>query len=73
MCYIYSWKNVQKNKIVAKEVLNMKKIAIIALTILTLIIIGIFYITNKYLKEEPEVVQTKIGIIYSFFIKILPF
>lgn len=65
MCYIYSWKSVQKNKIVAKEVLNMKKIAIITLTILTLIIIGIFYITNRYLKEEPEKTQTKVGIIYN--------
>ncbi len=43
----------------------MKKIAIIALTILTLIIIGIFYITNRYLKEEPEKTQTKVGIIYN--------
>lgn len=43
----------------------MKKIAIIALTILTLIIIGIFYITNRYLKEEPEKAQTKVGIIYN--------
>ncbi|MBQ8165584.1 MAG: BMP family ABC transporter substrate-binding protein [Lachnospiraceae bacterium] len=43
----------------------MKKIAVIALSILTLIIIGIFIITNKYLKEESEVAQTKIGIIYN--------
>lgn len=43
----------------------MKKIALIALTILTLIIIGIFYITNRFLKEEPEKVQTKIGILYN--------
>ena len=43
----------------------MKKIAVIALTILTLIIVGIFFITNRFLKEEPEIVQTKIGILYN--------
>ena len=43
----------------------MKKIAVIALTILTLIIIGIFFITNKYLNEEPEAGPAKIGIIYN--------
>lgn len=43
----------------------MKKMAAIALTILILIIIGIFFITNKFLKEEPEVTQTKVGIIYN--------
>ncbi|MBR3598731.1 MAG: BMP family ABC transporter substrate-binding protein [Lachnospiraceae bacterium] len=43
----------------------MKKIAIIAVTILSLIIVGIFYITNRYLNEEPEIGTTKVGILYN--------
>ena len=43
----------------------MKKIAIIALTILSIIIVGIFFITGRYLNREQEVGITKVGILYN--------
>lgn len=43
----------------------MKKIAIVALVILSIIIVGIFLITNKYLGEESTEVKTKVGVLYN--------
>lgn len=43
----------------------MKKIAIIALTILLIIILGIFFITNMYLNDEEEKGPTKVGVLYN--------
>ena len=43
----------------------MKKIAIITWAILSIIIVGIFFITNGYLGEEPTKEKTKVGILYN--------
>ncbi|MBE5947021.1 MAG: BMP family ABC transporter substrate-binding protein [Lachnospiraceae bacterium] len=43
----------------------MKKIAIISLAILSIIIVGIFFITGRYLNQEQEIGTTKVGILYN--------
>lgn len=48
-----------------KEVRSMKKIAIISLAILSIIIVGIFFITGRYLNQEQEIGTTKVGILYN--------
>ena len=43
----------------------MKKIAIITFIILFITIVGIFFITNRYLGEETKKEKTKVGILYN--------
>ena len=43
----------------------MKKIAIITFAILSITIVGIFFIANRYLGEEPTKEKTKVGILYN--------